>query len=177
VGESGALAIYGCIQMLNYGLERNLVAMVADGSAKYASEMRARQILTKKDQVSVAEASSSIGDYGAVVWAHNMFVPKEEGIRSISSSLGCSEESVKIALPQDVQRILNGGDPSAEFERMVQGDRKPILFVCMVGNTSLMLVKVLQRRGVQAQSLMGGIIGLPASRGRQPLELVKAAGR
>jgi hypothetical protein len=36
-----------------------------------------------------------------------------------------------------------------------------------------MLAKVLERRGVAAESLAGGITGLPASRGMQPFELVE----
>ena len=43
----------------------------------------------------------------------------------------------------------------------------------MAGNTSLMLAKVLQRRGVAAESLVGGIVGLPASRGKQAFDLVQ----
>jgi len=74
-----------------------------------------------------------------------------------------------------VQTVLNGGEPSGEFESLLPKDDKPILVVCMAGNTSLMLAKVLERRGVAAESLVGGITGLPASRGKQPFELVEIA--
>lgn len=169
VGESGALVLYACIQLLNYGLERRLVAVVADGSSKYG----AGAATLVKDQVSLKEAAAKVGEYGAVLWAHNMFVPREEGVRVIAKSLGCPEETVKVARSKDVQAILNGGEPSEEFGRLLPSDGRVVLVVCMAGNTSLMLAKVLEKKGVVAQSLMGGITALPASRGRQPFELVQ----
>jgi cysteine synthase A len=83
--------------------------------------------------------------------------------------------TVKVADVRDVQAVLNGMEPSAEFEKLLPKDDKPVLVVCMAGNTSLMLAKVLERRGVAAESLIGGITGLPATRGKQPFELVQMA--
>jgi cysteine synthase/rhodanese-related sulfurtransferase len=173
VGESGALVLYACMQMLNYGLEKKLVAVVADGGAKYVTEVRTAPQRARRDQVTLSEAASSIREYGGVVWAHNMFVPREEGIRVIASALGCDKEAIKVARAKDVQTILNGGEPSEDFEKFLPQDQKPLLLVCMAGNTSLMLAKVLERRGIVAESLVGGITGLPASRTRQPFELVQ----
>ena len=109
------------------------------------------------------------------MWAHNMFVPRTEGIRVIASALGYDESKVKVANVKDVQAVLNGGQPSKEFERLLPKDDRPVLVVCMAGNTSLMLAKVLERRGVAAESLVGGITGLPGSAGNQPFELVEIA--
>jgi cysteine synthase A len=175
VGESGALALYATIQLINYGVGRKFVVMVADGASKYVKEVAAVARKGKRDQVRLDEAASEIGGYGGVLWAHNSFVPKAEGIKVIASSLGCPESAVKVADVRDVQSVLNGREPSADFERLLPQDEKPVLVVCMAGNTSLMLAKVLERRGVAAESLIGGITGLPASRGRQPFELVQMA--
>jgi cysteine synthase/rhodanese-related sulfurtransferase len=175
VGESGALALYATMQLVNYGVGRNFVVMVADGASKYRSEVRAVASRGRTDQVSLDEAVSAVGGYGGIIWAHNMFVPKDEGVRAIASSLGCDESQVKVADVGDVQAVLNGREPSAAFERLLPQDDRPVLVVCMAGNTSLMLAKVLERRGVAAESLVGGIIGLPASRGRQPFDLVRIA--
>jgi cysteine synthase len=175
VGESGALILYACMQMVNFGIGRKMVAMVADGASKYLEEVAEATLAQRKDQVTLAEATSRIGEYAGVVWAHNMFVPKEEGLKVLASSLGCDQQAIKIAGARDVQTILNGGDPSQEFEKLLPGDQRPILVVCMAGNTSLMLAKVLEKRGVLAESLVGGITGLPASRTRQPFELVQIA--
>lgn len=175
VGESGALALYACMQLINYGVGSEFVVMVADGASKYTSEVKAVARRGKRDQVRLDEAVSSIGEYGGVLWAHNMFVPRPEGVRVIASSLGCAESEVRVADVRDVQAVLNGRDPSEDFERLLPKDDRPVLVVCIAGNTSLMLAKVLERRGVAAESLVGGITGLPASRGRQPFELVQVA--
>jgi len=177
VGESGALALFACMQLLNYGVGSEFVAMVADGASKYKTEVEAVARRGKRDQVRLDEAASSIREYGGVIWAHNMFMPKPEGVRVIAASLGCEESAVKVADVKDVQAVLNGGEPSEGFEKLLPEDDKPVLVVCMAGNTSLMLAKVLERRGVAAESLVGGITGLPASRGKQPLELVQISRR
>ena len=175
VGESGALALYASMQLINFGVGNQFVVMIADGASKYSTEVKAVARRGKRDQVRLDEAASAIREYGGVVWAHNMFVPKMEGIRVIASSLGCEESDVKVAATRDVQIVLNGGEPSGEFESLLPKDDRPILVVCMAGNTSLMLAKVLERRGVAAESLVGGITGLPASRGKPPFELVEIA--
>ena len=173
IGESGALALYACMQLVNFGAGKEFVVMIADGASKYVSEVKAVARRGKRDQVKLDEAASAIEEYDSVVWAHNMFVPRTEGIKVIASSLGCDESKVRVARATDVQLVLNGGEPSEEFEKLLPKDDRPILVVCMAGNTSLMLAKVLQRRGVAAESLIGGITRLPTSRGRQPLELVE----
>jgi cysteine synthase len=175
VGESGALALYAVMQLINYGVGKEFVVMVADGASKYLSEVSAVARRGKRDQVRLDEAAASMGQYGGVVWAHNTFVPREEGIRVIASSLGCDQGRIKVAKARDVQAVLNGAEPSREFDDLLPKDDRPLLVVCMAGNTSLMLAKVLERRGIAAESLIGGITGLPASRGRQPFDLVQIA--
>ena len=174
IGESGALVLFSCMQMLNYGLEKKLVAMVADGAAKYAKENEAIAKV-KRDQVTLQEAAANVLGYGSLVWAHAMFVPREEGMGLIAASLGCERGAISVADVKDVQDMISGKQPSEEFLKLVPRDGKPMLLVCMVGNTSLMLVKMLDARGVLAQSLAGGITGLPGSKTKQPFQLVQVA--
>jgi cysteine synthase/rhodanese-related sulfurtransferase len=175
IGESGALALYACMQLINFGVGKQFVVMVADGASKYRSEVEAVARRGRRDQVRLDEAASAISDYGTVVWAHNMFVPRPEGIRAIASSLGCDESKVRVAKISDVQAVLNGREPSGDFVELLPKDDRPVLVVCMAGNTSLMLAKVLERKGVAAESLVGGITGLPAAKDRRPLDLVQIA--
>jgi len=175
LGESAALALYATMQLINYGVQKQLVVMVADGASKYLSEVEAVARRGRREQVRLDQVVSAVEEYQNVIWAHNMFVPRPEGFKVIATSLGCDESAVKVADPKDVQAVLNGRTPSEGFERLLPKDDRPVLVVCMAGNTSLMLAKVLQRRGVAAESLIGGITGLPASRGRQPLDLVQEA--
>jgi cysteine synthase len=176
LGESGGLVLYACMQMLNYGLGRSLVAIIADGADKYVQEVRAAR-RAKKDQVTLRDAAANIGGYGGVVWTHNMFVPKPEGIRAIASSLGCDESIIKVADVSDVQSVLNGSEPSEDFGKLLPAGKRPLLVVCMAGNTSLRLAKVLERTGAEAESLIRRISALPGARGMQPLELVSVASR
>lgn len=177
VGESGALALYACLQLINYGVRETFVAMVADGAAKYVREVKAVARKGKRDQVRPDEAASAIGSYGSILWAHNAFIPRPEGVKAIASSLRCEESAIKVASASDVQSVLNGMEPSEEFRSLLPRDGKPVLVICMAGATSLMLAKVLERKGVAAESMIGGITGLPAARGKQPFELVQAAKR
>ncbi|MDG6983152.1 MAG: pyridoxal-phosphate dependent enzyme [Nitrososphaerota archaeon] len=175
VGESGALALYATIQLLNYGVGKRFIVMVADGASKYVREVAAVARRGKRDQVRLSEAASAIGEYAGVLWAHNTFVPRAEGIKVIASSLGCPESAVRVADTRDVQAVLNGREPSAGLQKLLPSDERPVLVICMAGSTSLMLAKVLERKGVAAESLVGGITGLPASKGRQPFDLVQIA--
>lgn len=175
IGESGALALYATIQLINYGVGRKFVVMVADGASKYVKEVSAVARRGKRDQVRLDEAASAIGEYDGVLWTHNTFVPRAEGVAAIASSLGCPESAVKVADIGDVQAVLNGREPSPEFLGLLPKGDKPVLVVCMAGNTSLMMAKVLERRGVAAESLVGGITGLPALKGKQPFEFVRIA--
>ncbi|MDG6950003.1 MAG: pyridoxal-phosphate dependent enzyme [Nitrososphaerota archaeon] len=175
VGESGALALYATMQLANFGVGTNFVVMVADGSSKYLSEVSAVAKRGRRDQVRLDEAASSIKEYGGIVWVHNTFVPREEGRSIIASALGVEERRIKVADAKDVQAVLNGADPSEAFEGLLQNDNRPLLLVCVGGSTSMMIAKVLERKGVAAESLIGGISGLPGSKGRQMFDLVQIA--
>jgi cysteine synthase A len=172
VGESGALALYATMQLINYGVGKRFVVMIADGASKYAPALAAIAKRPRREQVSLEEAASAIESYSGVLWAHNAFVPGSEGIKAIASSLGCEESAIKVADVRDVQAVLNGLNPSAAFDQLLPKDGRPILVVCMAGATSTLLAKILDKRGISAQSLVGGIVGLPAARGRQPFDLV-----
>ena len=176
IGESGALALYAVMQLANFGTGTKFVVMVADGSSKYLSEVSAVAKRGRRDQVRLDEAASSIKEYRGIVWVHNMFVPRGEGRSVIASALGVEEERIRVASARDVQAVLNGVEPSEEFEELLRGEDKPLLLVCVAGSTSMMIAKMLERRGVAAESLVGGISGLPGSKGRQMFDLVQIAG-
>ena len=175
VGESGALAFYATMQLANFGAGTQFVVMVADGSSKYISEVGAVAKRGRRDQVRLDEAASSIKEYGGILWVHNTFVPRGEGRNVISSALGVDEASIRVASARDVQAVLNGSEPSKEFDGLLKDDR-PLLLVCVGGSTSMMIAKALERKGIAAESLIGGISGLPGSKGRQMFDLVQIAG-
>jgi len=172
VGESGALALYACIQLLNYGAGEKFVVMIADGASKYVSAEEAAPREVRRDEVNLQEAASQIGGYAAVVWTHGMFVPREAGMQVIASSLGCDRSMIRVARPRDVQLFLGGGDVG-ELGGLIPGGDKKVLLVCMAGNTSLLVAKKLAKLGLRAESLTGGIGALPAARTRQPFELLQ----
>jgi len=174
IGESSALVLYACLQMLNYGGGQRLVAMLADGIEKYRAGLDFQVESSKSFEVSLEEASSRFADYGQVVWTHAAFVPKEEGIKLIASSLGCKDSQVKVARVQDVQQLLNTEQVPEGIRSLASGNSK-LLLVCMVGGTSLRMAELLGAKGIPARSLSGGIASLAETSNKEPPELVQLA--
>jgi cysteine synthase len=172
VGESGALALYACLQILNFGPSKKFVVIVADGASKYGPAKGAEE-RTRTDQVTLEQASARISEYASVLWTHSMLVPKDEGVEVIADSLGCTRDAVRVAGVKDVQDVINGMEPSQRFERLLPPDGRPVLLVCMAGNTSLMVARALRKKGVVAESLVGGIGGLPLSKAKGAFGLVQ----
>ncbi len=175
IGESSALALYSCIQMLNYGVGDKFVVMLADGVQKYLKNMEPHVETSGPVEVTINEANSSIANYGEVLWTHAMFVPKEEGVKLVASSLGCDESKVKIATAQDVQKLLSTEEIPEGINSLLPKDKQKTLLVCMAGGTSLKVAQVLAKKGFGASSLTGGIMALSESKGQDPQDLVQIA--
>jgi rhodanese-related sulfurtransferase len=103
-----------------------------------------------------------------------MFVPREEEIELVASSLGFKERNLKIARARDVGTVVSNRELPETMRRQLP-DRRKVLLVCMVGNTSLNVARLLARFGIAAESLVGGIMGLAARVAPQPSELVQIA--
>ncbi len=175
IGESSALVLYACLQMLNYGGEQKLVAMLADGSEKYKVDIGKPAELPANFEVTLQDASSRIADYAEVVWTHAAFVPKQAGIRLIASSLGCDESKVRVARVQEVQELLNTQEVPRGIRSFASGSKSKLLLVCMVGGTSLRAAELLGAKGIRAESLSRGIAGLAEASRKEPPELVQLA--
>jgi rhodanese-related sulfurtransferase len=129
----------------------------------------------KRYEVTLEEARSNLSDYASVIWTHAMFAPNDKGIRLISSSLGCEENRVKIARAQDVDTVIVNQEVPQTIRGLLPNDKRKLLLVCMVGSTSLRVAQSLARSGIDAESLAGGIMGLPRVGGRHPSEIVQLA--
>lgn len=175
IGESSALALYASLEMLNYGSGKKFVVMIADGFQKYASTIDMPRETTQAFEVTLKEATASQSDYVQVLWTHAAFVPKIEGIKLIASSLGCEEGKVKVARAQDVQSLLSTGEIPEVMRMILPKDDSKLLLVCMAGGTSLRVAELLGTKGIVAQSLNGGITGLPAAGRREPPDLIQLA--
>lgn len=175
IGESSALALYSCLQMLNYGVGDQFVVMIADGVQKYLKNPEVQFETAGPVEVTLQEASSSQADYVEVLWTHAMFVPKEEGVKLVASSLGCDESKVKIATAQDVQKLISTEEIPIGMNSLLPKEKRKILLVCMAGGTSLRVAQVLAKKGVEAVSLTGGIMSLSESNGKDPQDLVQIA--
>jgi len=104
-----------------------------------------------------------------------MFVPKEEGLKLVASSLGCDESRVKIARASDVQALISTQQIPDTFGALLPRDKGRLLLVCMAGGTSLRVAQILAEKGVEGESLTGGIMALPAPIGKGPADLVQVA--
>lgn len=175
IGESSALALYACLQMLNYGVGDKFVVILADGIDKYRGTLGTVALAPPPLEVTLTEASSNLADYGEVLWTHGTFVPKEDGINLVASSLGCEPSKIKIARASDVQTLISTEKISDNIASVLPKDNRKTLLVCMAGGTSLRVAQILAANGVQSQSLTGGIMSLSETSKKQPSDLVQMA--
>ena len=175
IGESSALALYACLQMLNYGVGDKFVVMLADGIDKYRSTLGTVAQAPPPLEVTLPQASSSVADYDEVLWTHGMFVPKEDGIKLVASCLGCDESKIKVARVSDVQALISTEKIPDNIRNLLPKDNRKVLLVCMAGGTSLRVAQILAAKGIQGQSLTGGIMSLSENSKKQPSDLVQIA--
>src|SRR6267143_867402 len=175
IGESSALALYACLQMLNYGVGDTFVVMLADGIDKYRSTLGTVAQAAPPLEVTLPQASSNMSDYDEVLWTHGMFVPKEDGIKLLASSLGCDESKIKVARAADVQALISTEKIPDNITNVLPKDNRKVLLVCMAGGTSLRVAQIFAAKGIQGQSLTGGIMSLSENSKKQPSELVQIA--
>jgi cysteine synthase A len=175
IGESSALALYACLQMLNYGVGDKFVVILADGIDKYRSTLGTVAQAPPPLEVTLAQANSNEADYGKVLWTHGMFVPKEDGIKLLASSIGCDESKIKVARVSDVQSLISTEKIPNNITNILPKDNRKVLLVCMAGGTSLRVAQILAANGIHGQSLTGGIMSLSENSKKQPSDLVQMA--
>src|SRR6266704_555238 len=175
IGESSALALYACLQMLNYGVGDKFVVILADGIDKYRSTLGNVAQAPLLLEVTLPQANSSVADYGEVLWTHGMFIPKEDGIKLLASSLGCDESKIKVARASDVQTLISTEKIPDNITNILPKDNRKVLLVCMAGGTSLRVAQILAANGILGQSLTGGIMSLSENSKKQPSDLVQMA--
>src|SRR3989441_6966568 len=174
IGESSALALYACLQMLNFGVGESFVVILADGIEKYGKYLGELAGEERRYEVSVDEARSSTEQYDGVLWTHTAYAPKDEGIQLIASSLGREIDNVKVARAQDVQTLVVTEKLPETLKTLIP-DHKKVLLVCMVGATSLRLAELLGKMGIEALSVTGGVMGLAGTSGKSPSDIVQLA--
>ena len=175
VGESSALALYSCIQMLNFGSDNNFVVILADGIQKYLKNFETKLETGGALEVTIEQAMSSPQDFESIIWTHSIFKPREEGLRVVASAIGVDPAKIKIAKAGDIQAVVSTGKLPESLEVLIPKNGGRVLLVCMAGNTSLRIAEILAGNGVQAQSLTGGIMGLPDAAKNGPDKLVQIA--
>jgi rhodanese-related sulfurtransferase len=161
--------------MLNYGVGDKFVVILADGIDKYRSTLGTVAQAPPPLEVTLPQASSNVSDYGEVLWTHGMFVPKEDGIKLLASSLGCDESRIKVARASDVQALISTEMIPDNIRNVLPKDNRKVLLVCMAGGTSLRVAQILAAKGIHGQSLTGGIMSLSESSKKQPSDLVRMA--
>ncbi len=177
IGESSALSLYACAQFLNFSAGTEYVVILADGVSKYSRALaNLPEVMERRLEVPLEEAVARLADYGSVLWTHGMFAPKEEGKKLIASSLGLEESKIEVATALEVNTLFTTQDVPESLRKVLQiNNGRTLLVVCMVGGTSLQVAKILERKGIRAESLSGGITGLSERSGRQISDLVIVA--
>src|SRR6267378_564240 len=135
IGESSALALYACLQMLNYGVGDKFVVILADGIDKYRSTLGNVAQAPPLLEVTLPQASSNMSDYGEVLWTHGMFVPKEDGIKLLASSLGCDKRKIKFQGREFVKALIPTEKIFNIAKNILPKKKRRFVLVCMVGAT------------------------------------------
>lgn len=183
MGESSALALYAAMQMSIDGKAQKFVVIVADGVAKYRKAMDEAERAEREGrggriQVSLEDAAQSADEYDRIVWVHPQYTPREEGLEVIAKSLGVSKDKIIVQKASTVGQLLTDQRVPEEMSRDLQrhdNEKGKCLLICMAGNTSLRATKVLVGNGIAAESLNGGITGLPEGMMMSPGQLVRPA--
>lgn len=175
MGESSALALYAIMQMVKVGgFGGKFVVIVADGISKYKKNLEEIGKKKSRIQVSLQEAASNIGEYDKVIWIHTQYTPREEGIEMIAKTLGIDKSKIAVPTARDVEWLLMKRQIPEGLDKALEGSHKSLL-VCMAGNTSLMAVQALAEKGIETESLIGGISALSQGKGKQISELIRVA--
>ncbi|MDA4129072.1 MAG: pyridoxal-phosphate dependent enzyme [Thaumarchaeota archaeon] len=174
LGESSALALYACIQLINYGAGKKFVVIIADGISKYAKNFETKPEAPKRLEVNAQEAAE-FGEYKGLIWTHGMFTPNEEGARLIASAVGYPVDKMKVARTRDVQRLVSTQEIPDALKSLLPKDGGRVLLVCMAGQTSLRIAQIFAEKGIAAESLKGGIINVATASRKQPSDLVRMA--
>jgi rhodanese-related sulfurtransferase len=163
------------MQMANFGNGGKFVVIVADGIQKYKKNLETIGKKQVRLEIDRQEAVSDISSYDRVLWIHTMYTPQEDGIKLIANSLGFDQSKIFVPKARDVERLLMTQQIPKDIDTALGGGDGKTLLVCMMGNTSLMAAQVLAKKGIVAQSLIGGISALSQGKGKQISELVRMA--
>ena len=174
MGESSALELYAALQMI-YKNGGNYVVMICDGIDKYRKNFEKIGNSITPNQVSQQDVSSNSSEYDKVIWIHTQYTPKEEGIELLAKSLGIDKSKIVVPNARTAQQLLSGQQVPEEIDNALQESQGKSLMVCMAGRTSLMAANVLADKGIQTDSLTGGITGLPESQTKDLSEIIEQA--
>jgi len=176
MGESSALALYAVMQMVNHGgYGGKFVVIIADGIQKYRKNLEMIDKKQNRLKVNLQEALSDIDTYDRVLWIHTQYTPQKEGIELIANSLGIDESKIFIPKARDIERLLATQEIPKELDTALGGSTGKSLLVCMMGNTSLMVSRILAGKGIMAESLNGGINTLSQGKDKPISQLVRIA--
>ena len=149
--------------------------MIRDGIEKYSKNFEYIGTSITPNQVSQQDVSSTSSEYDKVIWIHTQYTPKEEGIELLAKSLGIDKSKIVVPNARTAQQLLSGQQVPEEIDNALQESQGKSLMVCMAGRTSLMAANVLADKGIQTDSLTGGITGLPESQTKDLSEIIEQA--
>ena len=172
MGESSALELYAALQMI-YNNGGKFVVMICDGIDKYRKNFEKIGNTVTPAQVSQQEVASNASEYDKVIWIHTQYTPREEGIELLAKSLGIDKNKIVVPNARTAQQLLSGQQVPEEIDHALQESKGKSLMVCMAGRTSLMAANVLAEKGIQTDSLTGGITGLPESKTKDISQIIE----
>src|SRR5579875_2391133 len=171
IGESSALALWGVVNLANFGIGDRFIVMLADDSSEYLDETGGLESL-QRINISLDEASKAGTEFSQIIWTHPSYVPKPEALDLIASSLGVSQAKVRVLHPAEVREILYSGELDHSTFKEDEIKKGKMLLVCIGGGNSLRMAELLTKKGAKAFSLEGGLVSISNSKGVDPRVLL-----
>jgi cysteine synthase A len=177
IGESSALALYSVLQMVNFGVGESFVVILADGASKYVKSIELAEAPSVRLSVSFKDVVKEISQYTAVLWTHPNYVPNENGMMFLAEALGCERDKISVANPDDIKSMVSEGQIPKSFMSLLPTQVQKVLLVCVSGNNSLRVAGLLSSKGIGANSLDEGIVGISSLMGRDPSNFLRLPAR
>ncbi|MEM0075746.1 MAG: pyridoxal-phosphate dependent enzyme [Conexivisphaerales archaeon] len=173
IGESGALALQGVLELASKGVGDKFIVIIADGIEKYNKNISYEKYPV---EIELEEAIKLPVDDIALIWSHHNFIPNEEGIELLCKTFSYNKEIIGTTpdMTKEVSDLIFSNILDSKLDSVIRENKsKTLILVCIAGGVSLRVAEKLREKGIKARSLKGGIMKIALQRGNDIFSLVQ----